>query len=185
MRAARLSSLSQTLIRLTAPGVPDTYQGTELWDLSLVDPDNRRPVDYDLRRHLLDRVDGASPEEVLAAMDEGLPKLFVLARALAVRRDRPEAFTGGPAGDYRPLEARGARASHVLVFSRGGGVVTIAPRLILGLGDPIDWGDTSLPLPAGRWRDALTGAEHAGGDTALGTLLARFPVALLVLDAPG
>jgi (1->4)-alpha-D-glucan 1-alpha-D-glucosylmutase len=186
VRAARISSLAQTLLRLTAPGIPDTYQGTELWDLSLVDPDNRRPVDYALRRRLLGTVAaaGITPEAILGEMDAGVPKLFVLARALGVRRAHPEAFGGGPAGDYRALEARGARASHVVAFRRGGRVVSIVPRLVVGLGDPVDWGDTSLSLPAGQWRDAFTGAEHAGGATPLDALLGRFPVALLVAARP-
>jgi (1->4)-alpha-D-glucan 1-alpha-D-glucosylmutase len=186
VRAARISSLSQTLLRLTAPGIPDMYQGTERWDLSLVDPDNRRPVDYDERRGLLERAlaDDATSAGVLGAMDDGLPKLWLITRALAVRRERPDAFGGGPRGDYRPLEARGARAAHVVAFSRGGEVVTVVPRLVLGLGERMDWGDTSLPLPAGSWRDALSGVEHAGGDRPLSTVLAQFPVALLLATGP-
>jgi (1->4)-alpha-D-glucan 1-alpha-D-glucosylmutase len=171
----RVSSLAVTAIRLTAPGVPDVYQGTELWDLSLVDPDNRRPVDFDLRRRLLDELGGLTPEEVLERADEGLPKLLVVQRALALRARRPEAF--GPGGRYAPLPAAGERADRVVAFARGGEAVTIAPRLVLGLRG--GWGDARVELPDGRWRDVLTGEEAEGGEREVALLLARFPVALL------
>ncbi|HKV10322.1 MAG TPA: malto-oligosyltrehalose synthase [Thermoanaerobaculia bacterium] len=172
----RITSLAQTLLKLTAPGVPDVYQGTELWDLSLVDPDNRRPVDYNLRRRLLaDLEKGMTPEEILARMDEGLPKLWVIRQALHLRRRRPELF--GPQGDYRPLAARGGKAGHAVAFQRGDGAIAVAPRRVIGLGG--DWGDTALDLPAGPWRNELTGEEVEGNETRLADLLARFPVALL------
>jgi (1->4)-alpha-D-glucan 1-alpha-D-glucosylmutase len=180
----RISSLAQTLIRLTAPGVPDTYQGTELWDLCLVDPDNRRPVDYALRRRLLaDLKAGPAPEEILARMEEGLPKLWVLHRALELRRRLPAAF--GPQASYQPLAARGERARHAVAFARGGDavgdLVIVVPRLVLGLGGGLkgDWRDTVLDLPAGPWSNELTGERIEGGEIRLGALLARFPVALL------
>jgi (1->4)-alpha-D-glucan 1-alpha-D-glucosylmutase len=172
------TSLAQTLLKLTAPGVPDIYQGCDLWDLSLVDPDNRRPVDYDLRRRLMGELEGRSPEDIWARRAEGLPKLWLIQRALAARREHAAAF--GARGAYEPLAAQGAKATHVVAFVRGGVVVSIAPRLVIGLGD--DWGDTSLDLPAGRWRDALSGEPHAGGALALGEALRRFPVALLVRE---
>jgi (1->4)-alpha-D-glucan 1-alpha-D-glucosylmutase len=171
----RITSLSQTLIKLTAPGVPDLYQGTELWTLTLVDPDNRAPVDYALRRRLLDELDDATPEAVWRRIDEGLPKLWVIRQALGLRRRRPELF--GARGDYRPLEPRGVRARHAVAFMRGDGVITVAPRLVLGLGG--EWGDTSLELPAGRWRNELTGDLLSGGSVRLADLTRRFPVALL------
>ncbi|HYO12129.1 MAG TPA: malto-oligosyltrehalose synthase [Thermoanaerobaculia bacterium] len=172
----RLSSLSQVLLKLAAPGVPDTYQGTELWDLSLVDPDNRRPVDYDLRRRLVRELEaGMTPEQILARMDEGLPKLWVIRQALHLRRRHPELF--GPESDYRPLQAWGEKAAHVVAFGRGEGFIAVAPRLVIGLGG--DWGDTVLPLPEGRWHNELTGEEIEGGERCLPGLLARFPVALL------
>ncbi len=182
----RISSLAQTVIRLTAPGVPDTYQGSELWDLSLVDPDNRRPVDYDLRRRLLAELKaGLSPEEILARMDEGLPKLWVLHRALELRRRLPGAFGGGEAGRYEPLSVRGERAGHAVAFARGavGGdtVVTVAPRLVIGLGGKLqgDWSDTTVDLPPGIWHNELTGERIEAGEIRLHDLLSRFPVALL------
>jgi (1->4)-alpha-D-glucan 1-alpha-D-glucosylmutase len=180
VRAGRFSSLSQLLIKVTAPGVPDLYQGTELWDMSLVDPDNRRPVDYDSRRELLAFAQSAGPAAVLERMDEGAPKLWLLRRALRVRADRRRSFE--PGAGYRPLEARGVRAANVISFVRGDGVLTVAPRLFFGLGDPPDWGDTVLPLPAGKWRDVLGRSTAAEGDVPLAALLRDFPVALLLRD---
>lgn len=171
----RLTSLSQTLIRLTAPGVPDLYQGTELWELSLVDPDNRRPVDYAARRALLAEVADASPENAMARMDAGAPKLYVVHRALRVRRRFPEAF--GRRGEYQPLLTRGVKADHAVAFCRGNRVVTVAPRLVMGLGGA--WGDTAVELPEGTWRSEWTGESVRGGRAAIGDLLNRFPVALL------
>ena len=91
----RINSLAQTLIKLTAPGIPDLYQGSELWDLSLVDPDNRRPIDFARRRALLADLASLGPEQVLERMDEGLPKLFVIKRTLQLRREQPESFSCG------------------------------------------------------------------------------------------
>jgi (1->4)-alpha-D-glucan 1-alpha-D-glucosylmutase len=175
----RLTSLAQTLVKITAPGVPDFYQGTELWDLSLVDPDNRRPVDYEQRRRLLAAASDLSPEQALARMDEGLPKLWLIRSALCARRRRPEAFGAGEAARYRPLTAAGARAEHVVAFARGDQVVTVVPRLCLKLQGA--WEDTALALPPGRWVSALTG-DTSDGRVRLAELLARFPVALLLLD---
>jgi (1->4)-alpha-D-glucan 1-alpha-D-glucosylmutase len=160
----RVNSLAQTLVRLTAPGVPDTYQGTELWDLSLVDPDNRRPVDFDERRALL-------------AEGPVHPKLLVTSRALQLRTERPDLL--GPGASYEPLIATGASADHAVAYLRGGGCAVGVPRLVLGLAAR-RWRDTTLELPAGEWRDELTGAEHSGGLIGVGELLGRFPVALLV-----
>ncbi|MFO8149223.1 MAG: malto-oligosyltrehalose synthase [Trueperaceae bacterium] len=172
----RINGLAQTLIKLTAPGVPDVYQGTELWDLSLVDPDNRRPVDFDLRRRLLAELTGLSPEDIVARMDEGLPKMWLLRQALRARRLRPRSFGGD--GGYRPLPARGAKADHLLAFARGDDVVVVAPRLVTGLAD--GWQDTVLELPAGAWRDLMTGDAWPAGAVPVAELLGRFPVALLV-----
>ncbi|MEY6432199.1 malto-oligosyltrehalose synthase [Thioalkalicoccus limnaeus] len=171
----RVNSLAQTLIKCTAPGVPDLYQGTELWDLSLVDPDNRRPVDFEQRHHLLAELDTLSPTEILARSDDGLPKLWIIREALALRRRRPEMF--GPNGAYQPLAAAGAKAEHAVAYLRGAGVLILVPRLVIGLGD--DWQDTRLPLPPGRWQNRFTGALLNGGSTPVADLLAPFPVALL------
>ena len=162
------NALGQKLVQLTAPGVPDVYQGTELWDLSLVDPDNRRPVDYEVRRRLLDRIeDGWLPD----VDDSGAAKLLVVQRALRLRRERPELFRG-----YRPLEASGRTAPHVVAFERTG-LVAVATRLPVGLAAAGGWGDAVLPLPPGEWTDVLTSRPAT---PLLADLLDRYPVALLV-----
>jgi len=187
----RRSSLALTVLHLTAPGVPDLYQGGELWDLTLVDPDNRRPVDFALRRRLLEELDALSPEAAPAAVlgraGEGLPKLWVVRQALALRRRRPELFGAG--SGYRELAASGAKAEHAVAFLRtarageeAGVALSLVPRRVLGLGgwNGRAWKDTRLPLPAGRWRNVLTGEGVEGGREApVGALLARFPVAVL------
>ncbi|WP_425444419.1 malto-oligosyltrehalose synthase [Saccharothrix carnea] len=162
------NALGQKLVQLCAPGVPDVYQGTELWDLSLVDPDNRRPVDYEVRRRLLERVqDGWLPD----VDDSGAAKLLVVQRALRLRRERPELFRG-----YRPLEASGRTARHVVAFERTG-LVAVATRLPVGLANAGGWGDAVLPLPPGEWTDVLTSRPAS---PLLADLLDRYPVALLV-----
>jgi (1->4)-alpha-D-glucan 1-alpha-D-glucosylmutase len=171
----RSNSLSQKLLQLTMPGVPDVYQGTELWDLSLVDPDNRRPVDYAERRRLLAALDEG---EVPAVDETGAAKLLVVSRTLRARRDHPEWFDG-----YEPVTATGPAAEHVVAFDRGG-AVTVATRLPAGLAAAGGWGDTGLQLPTGAWRDLLTGARvvsDANG-APLAEVLGRLPVALLVRD---
>lgn len=168
------NSLAQKLLQLTMPGVPDVYQGTELWDFSLVDPDNRRPVDYAARRELLAALDAG---EVPAVDDSGAAKLLVVSRVLRARRDSPEWFTG-----YEPIAVTGAGADHVVAYDRGG-VVAVATRLPARLADT-GWGDTALQLPTGAWRDLLTG-ERFVSDVAgvpADVLLARLPVALLTRE---
>ncbi len=175
----RTNSLAQVLIKLTAPGVPDVYQGNELWDMSLVDPDNRRPVNYEIRRKLLQELEaGMSPEAIVARSDDGLTKLHVTRQALHLRRRRPELF--GKHGAYTPILAQGAKADHVVAFARGDGVVTVAVRLPIKLGN--DWGDTTITIPAGTWANHLTGGKHTGTPMRLAELLGRFPIALLSRD---
>jgi (1->4)-alpha-D-glucan 1-alpha-D-glucosylmutase len=171
----RINSLAQTLVKLTVPGVPDIYQGTELWDLSLVDPDNRRPVNFRYRMQLLAEIDNLTPEEILRRADEGLPKLWVIRRALQLRRAHPELF--GPRGSYVPLEAHGKKADHIIAFARGQRVITLAPRLVLGLNG--NWEDTTIELLPGHWRNVLTDENTIEGACPLAAMLARFPVALL------
>ncbi len=176
LMAGWMNALSMKLVALTAPGVPDLYQGSELWDLSLVDPDNRRPVDYSRREQLLAEIQrGMSADEAWRRLDEGLPKLLVVQRALRVRAERPEAFTGG---GYQPLAVRGARASHLVAFGRDGQAVTLAPRLVIGLAG--GWGGTQVQLPTGHWRDEFSGREFEGGDVDVDKVLEEFPVGLLV-----
>jgi (1->4)-alpha-D-glucan 1-alpha-D-glucosylmutase len=175
-----LTSLSLTLLKLTAPGVPDVYQGDELWDLSLVDPDNRRPVDHDHRARLLAELrDDAAPETVMARLDEGLPKLWLLRQALGLRARRTAAF--GADATYEPLWADGDRAQHVLGLVRSSEVVAVAPLQVRRLGPTFaawEWGDTRLGLPAGRWQDVLGGGT-VEGEVPVAELLGRFPGALL------
>lgn len=169
----RRAALAQLAVQLTAPGVPDTYQGSELWELSLVDPDNRRAVDYAARRALLDDARRCSAAEAWARRDEGLPKLWLLHRALDLRRRRPVPFV---AGSYRPIEASGSRAAAVVAFLRGEEVLTVVPRLLRTV-EREGWADTTLPLPDGRWR-SLDGTEHQG-EARVDDLLAALPVAML------
>ncbi|MQA16614.1 MAG: malto-oligosyltrehalose synthase [Pseudonocardiaceae bacterium] len=164
------NSLSATVLQLAMPGVPDTYQGCELWDHSLVDPDNRRPVDFAARRELLQALDGGWLPPVDGS---GAAKLLVVSRVLRARRDHPERFTG-----YTPLAATGSAADHVVGFERHG-VVAVATRLPVGLGALGGWDDTALRLPEGRWVDALAGTS-AAGTAALADVLTRYPVALLL-----
>ena len=165
------NSLSAKLMQLTTTGVPDVYQGSELWETSLVDPDNRRPVDYALRREYLARIgDGWLPE-----VDEtGAAKLLVTTRALRLRRDEPDRFFR-----YAPVAAFGARAGHVVAFDRGE-AVSVATRLPLGLADAGGWADTTIVLAGRPVVDLLTGNRFDGGSIRLADLLARYPVALLV-----
>ena len=171
----RVVSLAQALIKLTAPGVPDIYQGQELWDLSLVDPDNRRPVDFDHRRRLLAELAGMKADDVMARSDDGLPKLLVTREALALRARRPDAF--GRGSTYRPLPVTGKKAGHVVAFGRSEVAATVAPRLVLGLHG--QWERTSVELPPGRWRNVFTADEVDGGAVEVAELLRSFPVALL------
>jgi (1->4)-alpha-D-glucan 1-alpha-D-glucosylmutase len=164
------NALSAKLLSLTVPGVPDVYQGSELWEQSLVDPDNRRPVDFELRRSLL--AEGGAPERPSKLDDHGGAKLHLVQTALRLRRDRPGSFTS-----YTPVRATGTAAQHVLAFDRGG-VVAVVTRLPLGL-EATGWGDTRLELPDGRWRDAIT--DRPAG-TGVGGLLDTLPIALLVRE---
>ena len=178
IQPGRINSLSQTLLRLTAPGIPDTYQGTELWDLSLVDPDNRRPVDYALRRRLLSDLPKLSIDDVWKRIDEGLPKLWIIHHALRVRGNHPLPF--GPEGTYRSLRAAGSKADHLIAYTRGDNVLIMVPRLVLQLNS--DWSDTSLEIPPGNWRNHLSGANVSGGKALVADVLGRFPVALFVKE---
>jgi (1->4)-alpha-D-glucan 1-alpha-D-glucosylmutase len=164
------NALGQKIIQLAGPGVPDVYQGTELFDLSLVDPDNRRPVDFAHRQVLLARLEGGWLPDV---DDTGAAKLHVVRQVLRLRRERPDLFTG-----YRPLDAQGPAAAHVVAFSRRPELVVVATRLPMTLKD---WGDTVLSLPAGagEWHDLLTG-RAVEPVASVRDLLSRYPVALLL-----
>lgn len=176
----RVNSLAQLLLKLTAPGIPDFYQGAELWDLNSVDPDNRRPVDYNLRRRLLSELNRMTPEQIWARIEDGLPKLWVIRQTLKLRQER-QLFA--PEDNYRALACRGAKSSHAVAFTRGDRAVTVVPRLVLKLGR--DWGDTSVELPVRRWRNVFTDETFTGGHQTIGALLRRFPVALLTQGGGG
>lgn len=171
----QVNSLAQTLLKLTTPGVPDIYQGNELWDLSLVDPDNRRPVDFETRKRLLAEAKQLSVEQVWQRRDEGLPKLWLIQKTLQFRHRHPGVFEAD--GSYEPLHAQGRKAAHVVAFARTGRAITIVPRLVVGLAN--DWADTRLRLPDGEWLNQFTGENVTGGERALAGLLRQFPVALL------
>lgn len=175
MYPGRINSLAQTLLKLTAPGVPDFYQGAELWNFALVDPDNRQPVDFDARRRILADLKDATPEQVMERMDEGAPKLWLIRKGLALRKRHPEWF--GPQAGIEPLNVRGARRDHVVAFVRGESVVMIVPRLAAKLGG--DWRDTEVELPSGEWTNHLTGERIRNSRVRLADLMRRFPVALL------
>ncbi len=180
-----VNSLAQTVLKLTTPGVPDFYQGTEMWDFSLVDPDNRRPVDYQQRQEALQRL--SEPREMLGHWRDGRIKLFLIQRLLQLRRENPSLFT---AGSYEPLTASGTRAEHCLAFRRereGVSMVVVVPRLSRTLGVPPVggcWRDTVLAAPPDSglpWRNVLTGAEvEPAAALPLNQVLADLPVAVLV-----
>jgi (1->4)-alpha-D-glucan 1-alpha-D-glucosylmutase len=180
LEPGRLNSLAQTLIKFTAPGVPDTYQGSELWDLRLVDPDNRSPVDYETRATMLAELKSGLPvEEIMKRMDSGLPKLWVVHSALKLRQEKLECF--GKCANYAPLEVSGPKAHHLIAYARGYRVIACVPRWSATLGRR--WGSTSVSLPQGRWKNVLTDEEWNGGLMRIQTLLQRFPVALLAKQA--
>lgn len=178
----RVNALGQKLVQLTMPGVPDVYQGTELWDHSLVDPDNRRRVDFAYREDALARLDAtgpsSSPEDRRepALDDSGAAKLHVTARALRLRRAHPEWF--GTASTYTPHHAEGTAADHAVAFGRASQVITVATRLPAGLDRMGGWRETVLHLPGGTWTDELTG-RRSSGRMPVRELLADLPVALL------
>ena len=197
------NSLSQTLLKITCPGVPDTYQGTELWDFSLVDPDNRRPVDYKQRVAMLKQLQEAAAgndlrslaDDLVRHKEDGRVKLFTTFRALHCRRNAPGLFS---TGEYLPLMAEGAHADHVFAFCRrheASVALVVVPRLLVKLLSnaspaPVGkelWSDTRLLLPEGlalpALRNVFTGERiEAGASLELGALLAHFPIALFIND---
>ena len=162
------NAISAKVVALTMPGVPDVYQGSELWELSLVDPDNRRPVDFEHRARLLASLPHGEPVPV-----SDVAKLQLVTVALRLRRDRPELFTS-----YDALPADGPTAEHVLAFDRGG-AVTVATRLPVGLAAKGGWDGTTVALPAGVFADAVTGRTFSG-EAPLAHVLSEHPAAVLV-----
>ncbi|HLR94554.1 MAG TPA: malto-oligosyltrehalose synthase, partial [Jiangellaceae bacterium] len=173
------NALTQKLLHLAGPGVPDVYQGTELWEDSLVDPDNRREVDHAVRRRLLAELD-ADGADVPSVDVTGRAKLLLVSRALRLRRQRASSFVGGT---YMPLTAAGEQAQHAVGFWRGPAgsgpdVLAVGTRLSVRLAESGGWGDTGVELPPGAWTDVLTGGVHAG-QVPMADLLGWLPVALL------
>jgi (1->4)-alpha-D-glucan 1-alpha-D-glucosylmutase len=203
------NGLAREVIRMASPGTPDLYRGDELWTFALVDPDNRRPVDFDLRRRLLDDVilGIEAPDDerrtflrrLVEAPEDGRIKLHVIRCALAARRERPELFG---AGDYVPLRAEGDLAEHVVVFARtaaSGAVLAVTPRLTTGLPAgsleaPVGrsvWADTSIPLPeslrGAAWTSVMTRerlSSPESGALYVGDLLESFPADLWMAGRP-
>jgi (1->4)-alpha-D-glucan 1-alpha-D-glucosylmutase len=183
-RAGAINSLSQTLLKLTAPGVPDIYQGNEIWDFSLVDPDNRRPVDYEKRPRMLESLGQANPEELLSCWQDGRIKLFLTQRLLTFRREHHDLFARGR---YRAFDLTGEFADCVIAFARSWenqSIIVVAPRLSSRIGFPPVgelWRDTAVLFPeetAGR--ELFTGREFAPSTTLpLAQLFAQLPFAVL------
>ena len=180
-----INSLSQVLLKLTAPGVPDVYQGNEIWDFSLVDPDNRRPVDYVERKKMLDALKGADAGELLVNWTDGRIKLFLTHRLLTFRRENPELFRDG---SYQPLDLTGESADCCIAFAReweGKSIVVLAPRLSSRIGfPPIGdvWRDTVVQLPKGfaMENELFTGEKiAAAGSLTLARAFARLPFAVV------
>ena len=192
------NSLSQTLLKITSPGVPDFYQGTELWDLSLVDPDNRRPVNFEQRQAYLKAIQEQAQTDILnliadllSRKEDGRIKLFLIAQALKARTEHLEVFQQG---SYLPLEVDGKFKEHIVAFAKRDShttIVVITPRFLTSLIQPGDyplgeqlWADTCLRLPSGTpagWKEAITAQEiEADGTLRIGEALKYFPAALLI-----
>jgi (1->4)-alpha-D-glucan 1-alpha-D-glucosylmutase len=202
-RAGMYNSLAQTVLKINAPGVPDFYQGTELWDFNLVDPDNRRLIDFAKRRQLLTSLPADDDGDLIELVSrlitnpqDGRIKLYLTSRALRFRRERQALFAEG---DYLPLAARGRKESHVIAFARilrKQAAVAVTGRFFTRLtrlnqpptGSDV-WGDSAVALnyvsAAGLYREVFTGqrirAEHSGAgvELPLAQVFAHLPVALL------
>jgi (1->4)-alpha-D-glucan 1-alpha-D-glucosylmutase len=195
------NSISQTLLKLTCPGVPDFYQGSELWDFNLVDPDNRRPVDYELRKGYLARIQDCEQKglphflnEILLNAHDGRVKLYLIYRLLRVRAEYRELFRSGT---YLPLTARGKHRNHIIAFARNHKnlwSVTVVPRFFTSLMNDTDiplgrriWDDTAIDIPKSApqaWSHALTGKEiQCNRRMDISTLCEEFPAAVLIGSA--
>jgi (1->4)-alpha-D-glucan 1-alpha-D-glucosylmutase len=188
IRLGAINSLTQTLLKLTSPGVPDIYQGTEIWDYSLVDPDNRRPVDYELRREMLQSLSNATPEELMQMWPNGRIKMFLTQRLLGFRRERRDLFENG---EYLPLHTTGTFAECCVSFVRrldNNWIAVIAPRLSSRIGFPPigeAWQDTAIQLPESfSVKDAhdlftCRSIRHQKRQIAIGDVLSVLPFAVV------
>jgi (1->4)-alpha-D-glucan 1-alpha-D-glucosylmutase len=196
------NSLSQTVLKLTSPGIPDIYQGNEMWDLSLVDPDNRRPVDYSLRQEMFRSIRESTSDlakSLVETPEDGRIKMYLTWRALCLRQEQPELFQEG---EYLPLMVEGAKANHVVAFVRKSAkenVLVVVPRLVAGLLNNIDvppigpriWEDTEVLLPfctcSEKYRNVFTGEiletekRDDSEKIAVSKILSEFPAALCLL----
>ena len=170
----RIVSLAQTLIKLTAPGVPDFYLGCELWNLSLVDPDNRRPVDFGIRRKMLAQVRGSSFMDAWLDQESGAPKMWLIHHVLKLRKEQPHLFDGAT---YEPLLAQGPEADRVVAYRRGRDLAVVVPRFLIRGGRGFK--ETSLDLGEGVWRNLLTERNHSK-IVAINDVLDPAPVAILL-----
>jgi (1->4)-alpha-D-glucan 1-alpha-D-glucosylmutase len=187
-RLGVINSLAQVLLKLTSPGVPDIYQGSEIWNFSLVDPDNRRPVDYKIRAEMLSCLSSKTPEELVQNWADGRIKMFLTQRALGFRSEHVDLFRSG---EYLPLRTTGEFKDCCITFARQRArqmIVVIAPRLSSRLGFPPvgdRWKNTAIELPEGfpleRWRDALTGSELwiKNREIPLADAMSKFPFAMI------
>ncbi|NCB38923.1 MAG: malto-oligosyltrehalose synthase [Erysipelotrichia bacterium] len=173
--AGRLNSLSQATLKLTAPGLPDIYQGNEIWDNSLVDPDNRRPLDLTANYALLKKLENMDCGEILRCHEEGLPKLFLIKTILEMRRNYP---VFNEPDSYIPVEILGSYSENIVAYMRGEEVLVIVPLLRLELKNR--WDNTRIILSDGKWQDIFSGNCFAGGSNKIKDLLRDFPVAVLI-----
>ena len=199
-RAGLMNGLSQLAVKISSPGVPDFYQGTEMWDLSLVDPDNRRPVDFEKRKRFLREIkeleEGDILEligELISRKEDGRIKLFLIYKSLEARNGRTELFENG---EYLPLEVEGGYNDHVVAYARrdkNGSAITVAPRFLTQLvkekehpfGNNV-WKDTRIVIPEDlcqSWKDSFTeNIIKMDRTVAVGEILKHFPVALLLSE---
>jgi len=183
-RFGALNSIVQTVLKLTAPGMPDIYQGAELWDLSLMDPDNRRPVDFEKRSRMLEELERSRPplETLLNNWRDGAIKLWVIARLLADRTAEPELFASGT---YEPLAASGAHSDCVVAFARqknNRALIVVASLFHTRRENGDGWGDTTVTLPKGCFHRVLSDAPslRAEGPLDVESILVKMPVAVFV-----
>jgi len=184
------NSLSQLVLKLTSPGVPDVYQGNELWDFSLVDPDNRRPVDYELRQSILSKLEsGVDVADLLSQIEDGAIKLYTTWKTLSLRCDHDVLFRDG---EYQDLHVHGSQSHYVCAFARHHdrtSMIVVVPRLVHSLTNgerrsPIGdvWTDTTLTLPTGTYRNLFTAETVEGNEVAMSEVLKTFPIAILVRE---
>lgn len=171
----RINSLSQTLLKLTLPGVPDIYQGCEVWNFCLVDPDNRREVDYRVLSQMKEEAMALGGPPDVVEDERGLSKMWLIIKTLEFRKNRASSF--GPGSSYEPLYASGEKFSHLICCLRGGDCIVMATRFPLKLDG--SWGETLISLPEGEWRNHFTKEIFLEGSVRVSEILESFPVGLL------